>query len=38
MYNLEYCDDPISGKLFNGYCSFEDTFSDEYQSHLLAFD
>lgn len=38
MYVLEYCDNPENGALHDGHCSFEDSFSDEYESRIKALD
>lgn len=38
MYILEYCDDPERGALFDGRCSYDDSFSDKYIEHLKALD
>lgn len=38
MYVLEYCDNPENGTIHDGHFSFEDSFSDEYESRIKALD
>lgn len=38
MYVLEYCDNPENGAIYDGHCSFDDSFSDEYESRIKDLD